>query len=113
MLCSTGDMFVKAIETVPALAVNDVVLNFRAAPGPAATLSACPAPVAPLAGAVVAELEVVGAGAALDGVEAEELVLLEELPQPASTITPSASTGIEDLARKHAFAWIACWNLTR
>jgi hypothetical protein len=96
-------MFVNAIETLPALALSEVVSNFSWPSGLAVRLSAPAALVSPLAGAGVAALDVVGV-AALLGVEAEELVLLEELPQPASAITPNARTGIEDLARNRAFA---------
>jgi hypothetical protein len=95
-------MLVKAIVTAPALAWRELVLYFSWPSGLAARLSDCP----PLAGVGVeelVELEVAGAAAAVLGVEADELVALEELPQPASAIAPSARARSEELARSRAF----------
>jgi hypothetical protein len=90
-------MFVKAIETLPALAVSEVVSNLSWPSGSAARLSVCPA-LAPLAGAGVedaAELDVVGVAAGLaGGVLADELLdelPLDELPQPAASNAASAT----------------------
>jgi hypothetical protein len=91
-------MFVKVIETLPALAVNELVLYFNWPSAFAARLSDCPA--APVAAAGVeeaAELEVVGAGA-------EELVVLDELPQPASAIRPAVRASTETLRKNCDFA---------
>jgi hypothetical protein len=123
-LCSSEAELVKAIETLPALAVSDVVSNFNWPSAFAARLSAVAAPAAAVlvAGAGVVELDAlfVGAGAgagveldalvagggvveldalvaALVGEDAEELVVVEELPQPASTSTPRSTINVETL----------------
>src|SRR5580692_959152 len=92
-------MFVKSIDTFPALALSEVVLYFSCPSEFAARLSVCPAPSL-LAGAGVeeaAELDVVGVSAALAGVDAEELVLFDEPPQPARASRPTASVSAESL----------------
>jgi hypothetical protein len=45
----------------------------------------------------VAELDVVGVATALAGVDADELVLLDEPPQPASARTPTKRVNVESL----------------
>ena len=91
MLCDRGAEFVNAIETLPALAVSEVVLYFNWPSALAARLSDCPAPPVAAAGVEeAAELDVAG-------VDAEELVVLDELPQPASAITPAAKASVETL----------------
>jgi len=91
-------MFVKAIETLPAFAVNEVVLYFNWPSALAARLRDCPAaPVAAAGAGEAAELEVVGVGA-------EELVVLDELPQPASAISPTPRASIETLGKNGDFA---------
>ena len=59
----------------------------------AARLSACPA-AAPAGAFGEAVLDVAGL-AVVTGVEAEELVVLDELPQPLSASSPAASASIE------------------
>jgi hypothetical protein len=107
MLCPSEDMLVKAIETLPALAVSDVVLYFSWPSGFAATLNACPALAA---GAV--EPDVVGVAAALVGAEDDELVLEEELPQPARASRPTARVSIESLRIEPAVAALGALMLT-
>jgi hypothetical protein len=98
-LCAIGAEFLKAIVTAPALALNDVVVNFSWPSGFASTLTVAPAPVAEAGvlavGVLVGGVEVDGVAAAgvLAGALVAELVLLEELPQPASASTSSASVG--------------------
>jgi hypothetical protein len=61
---------------------------------------------------VAAELvvaEVVGAALV---VEAEELVVLEELPQPASAVRPAATASTETVGRNCDLARAAVLNLT-
>jgi hypothetical protein len=110
MLCSSGDMFVKAIETLPAFALSELDVYFSWPEGSAASVSEdCPEPLVPLAGALAA-LEVVGACAALDGaelaggVEAEEELPLEELPQPATASRAMSSVGVPSLDSGRGFA---------
>jgi hypothetical protein len=106
-------MLVKAIETLPAFAVSDVLSNFSWPSGLAARLSDCPP--APAAGAGVedvAELDVVGVAAVLGDEEAEELELLEELPQPARASTPTTTVNIETVGMERDFARPAALNLT-
>jgi hypothetical protein len=52
----------------------------------------------------VAELDVVGAAAALAGVDAGELLLLDDSPQPASAIRPTASVSVESFDTERGFA---------
>jgi len=160
MLWLSGAISVNAIETLPAFAVNEVLLYFSWPSGLASRSSACPAPVAPLAGAgvedvagvdvgvgrrafgfeadglgagvdvvavldvlgvagwlagvdagelgdgadAVAVLGVVGVTAALAGVGAEDLVLLDEPPQPASASRPRARVSVESLDTERSFA---------
>ena len=105
-LCPSGAMFVKLIMTLPALALSAVVLYFSWPPGLAAMLNVCP-PRVPLAAGTgveeVAELDVVGVAGAVVGVEAEEPVLDDELPQPAKARTPTASVSAESLGRERVF----------
>lgn len=101
-LCASDAMLAKAIVTVPALAVSDVVLNFSWPSGSAARASACPPPPVAAAGVEDAvELDVDEAGAL--GVEADELVLLEPLePHPAKASAPTASVSSETVDRERA-----------
>jgi hypothetical protein len=95
-LCGSEEAFVNATETLPALAVSEFVSNFNWPSALAAMLSA----ELPVAGAGVeaaAELEVVGAGAALVVAAVEELVVLDELPQPANASRPAARASAETL----------------
>jgi hypothetical protein len=97
-LCSSDEAFVNAIVTWPALAVSEVVSNFNWPSAFAARLIVCVAPLVAGAGVEeLAELDAVGAGAALVAEDAEELVVLDELPQPASAIRPAASASTETL----------------
>jgi hypothetical protein len=46
------------------------------------------------------------------GVDADELVLLDELPQPDRARRPTARVRIESLGVRHVFARSVAWNLT-
>jgi hypothetical protein len=86
------------------------LVNVSCPPGSASSLSEVAAPVVAgaavveVAGAVLAEV----AGLALAGVDGGVL-LLEELPQPASTSTRSISAGAARLGRlcDSAAAWVS------
>jgi hypothetical protein len=54
--------------------------------------------------AAVAVLDVVGVAAAPAGADAEELVLLDEPPQPASASRPTARVSVESLDTERGFA---------
>jgi hypothetical protein len=83
-------MFVKSTDTVPALAVSDVVSYFNW-PAELAAMLRAPAGVEEVVDVDCAVLAgVVAGGVVAAGVDAEELVLLE-LPQPASASIPPAS----------------------
>jgi hypothetical protein len=82
-------MLVKSIETAPALAESEVVSNLSCPSESAATLRLAPEPPGLAGVEVAAELDVVEVAAGL----AEELELVEELPQPARTSRPVASAG--------------------
>jgi hypothetical protein len=98
-LWPSGDIFVKSIDTLPALAVSEVLSNFSCPSGLVSRLNAR-APLAPaeldagvgagvgLVLELAAELEVVACAEPLDGADVEELVVLDELPQPAIASTP-------------------------
>jgi hypothetical protein len=106
-------MLVKAMETLPAFAVSDVLSNFSWPSGLAARLSDCPAP--PAAGAGVedaAELDVVGVAAVLGDEEAEEPELLEELPQPARASTPTTTPSIDTVGMERDIARPAALDVT-
>ena len=84
MLCISGDMFANLTVTLPAVAVSDVLVNFNAPLGSAASDSDEPVLAG---GAAVVGLEEEGVEAA-DAVDKDvELVLLE----PPHAATPSAS----------------------
>lgn len=100
-LCDSEDEFVYAIETAPALAVSEVVSNFNCPSALAARLSG-----EPLAAAGVED------AAELVADDADELVVFDELPQPASAITPDAIASAESLGRNCEFARAAVLNLT-
>src|ERR1700677_16036 len=85
MLWSSGDMFVNAIETLPALAVSAVLSYFSWPSGLAAS-----ARLWPVLGPAEADCVDVVVDVVLDDVAGEELVPLEELPQPASASRPTA-----------------------
>jgi hypothetical protein len=111
-LWGRGDAFVNAIETWPALAVSEVVSNFNRPAGLAVRLSVCAAPLVAGAGVEeLAELGAVGVGAALVAEEADELVVLDELPQPVNAIRPAASASTETLGKNCDFARAAAVNL--
>ncbi len=99
-LCASEAALAKAIETVPALALSEVVLYFSWPSGSAERLSVPPAPAVPVAGAGAGVEEVAGAGALVD-VEAEELVVLE-LPHPVSARRPAAIASIEAIGSERA-----------
>ncbi len=105
-LWPTGDMFVKLIETAPALALSAVVLYFNWPSGLAVRLRL----LLPVAGAVagvedVAGLVAVAVVAGLAGAEAaEELELELELPQPANTSNPTARARNETTGLERVFA---------
>src|ERR1700728_4716038 len=80
-------MFVKSIDTLPALAVSEVSLNSSR---PSKLSSRLSAPAGVGAAAVLAWVEGV-----VRGVDAAELVVLEPPPQPASTNAPSATVSSE------------------
>jgi hypothetical protein len=90
---------VKAIVTLPAfaLSVEGMYLNWPSGLAATAIVSA------PAAGALV-ELVVAGVAAVVAGADVAELVLLEELPQPASASTPRASASIESASGEEFFA---------
>src|SRR5271165_5331435 len=94
MLWLSGDMLVKPIETLPALAVSEELSYFSWPSALAARLSV-PAPLG-----VAVPLDVLVAAGVLIGVEAEEVVLLEELPQPARASRPTASVSAESFGMK-------------
>ena len=52
----------------------------------------------------VAELDVVGVATALAGVDADEVVLLAEPPQPANARRPTARVNVESLDRERSDA---------
>jgi hypothetical protein len=91
-------MLAKAIETLPALALSEVVLYFSAPSGLASRLR-----LLLVVGAGVEDvvgLVSVAVVAAAAGAEAAEELLELELPQPASTSSPAArarneTTGLE------------------
>jgi hypothetical protein len=86
-------MLVKSIETLPALAVREVVLYLSWPSGLAATLRALPPALSPVAGGggagVAADVE----AAVVVGVELAVLALFEELPHPARSSSPVARAG--------------------
>jgi hypothetical protein len=96
---------VKSIETLPALAVSEVVLYLSWPSWLASRLKLLP----PLAAAglaaveVLAELDSVVGVAALAGVDAEELVVLLELPHPTSTNSPAIRARIETVGIERLF----------
>jgi hypothetical protein len=129
---------VKAIATLPAFAVSEVVLNFSWPSGSAARFRVCPPPAAgagleevaelDVVGVaaeldvfgvaaeldvfgVAAELDVVGVAAELDGEEAGELVLVEELPQPARASRPAITNSVETLGMEHVLTRAAALKL--
>jgi hypothetical protein len=110
-------MFVKAIETVPAVALNAVLLYFSWPSAFASRLSGCPAPLAAafdVLAAAAAEL-VAGAAAAaavVAGAPAVEEELLEELPQPARTTSPARSTGRDVRPAIRECAWPVTLEIT-
>jgi hypothetical protein len=92
-LWASEAMFVKSIVTLPALAVSEVLSYFSSPDVLAASASVedAPAGAAVVAAGVEAVVPPDSGAAVLAGVELGEL-LLEELPQPASTATPAASS---------------------
>jgi hypothetical protein len=104
-LCSRDAVFVKSIVTLPALAVSELASNFSWPSGLAASFSVGPPASLLAAGAGVEELlDVAGAAGALAGADAEELVLLDEPPQPARASRPVARVSIETLGIERVFA---------
>jgi hypothetical protein len=98
-LWGRGEVLVKSIVTLPAFADSEVVSNFRAPPGSAASFNAPPDEAAG-AGVEAVALEVVAGGAAVE----EDVVLLELLdPHPAST------TSANSPATKVRFMWQLRW----
>jgi hypothetical protein len=111
-LCSIEAELVKEIDTLPALAVSEVVSNFSWPSGLVARLSACPPLPPPAAGVEdVAELVVAGVAGEFVGLVVEELVLLAELPQPASASRPTVNVSTETFGRERIFR-PAALNLT-
>jgi hypothetical protein len=84
-LCAIGEAFANLNVTLPDFAVSEVLVNFNAPPGSAATDSA-----AALAGGAAAGVEEDGVEAAAVVDEDVELVLLE--PPHAATPSTSATT---------------------
>jgi hypothetical protein len=109
-LCSTGAWLVKAIVTLPAfaLSVEGMYLNWPSGLAATAIVSA------PAAGTLVvlAELVVAGVAAVVAGADVAELVLLEELPQPASASRARASANIESASGEEFFARPAIFGFT-
>jgi hypothetical protein len=99
--CPTGDMLVKSIAIGPELALSEVVLYFSWPSGLAERLSFWTLAAAGVDD--VAALEVVGVVAAV-GVEADELVLLDELPHPVRASSPTARVSIEAFGTDDIFA---------
>src|ERR1700733_6720851 len=101
-LCAKGELFVKLIVTVPALAVSVLLVNFNAPEGSAAIDKALLAPAAALDGVdddvdagvldVVDELAAVELAAAL-------LVLLLLLLEPPHALTPSVRAATASRSR--------------
>src|SRR5262249_57189495 len=92
----------KAIVTLPALAVSEL-LSYLSWPSVfAARLSVCPPAAAPLAGGEVAVGVLIVA----------EVLLLDELPQPASTSRPTAGPRSESLATERLFAALSLTDET-
>lgn len=110
-LCDSGAMFVKSIVTAPAFALNEVVLYFSCPSLFAARLRVCPAPVDAAGAEEVAAVDVAGV-AAVDGVEADELVLFDELPHPLNASSPIARVSAEAFGTEHAFTRPAALKLT-
>jgi predicted nicotinamide N-methyase len=76
-------------------------------------LAASARAVVALAGAgVVAVAELVVGAADVVGVEADELVLVEELPHPASASRPRANATIDSVGRERFFGQPARCDLT-
>jgi hypothetical protein len=69
---------------------------------------------APVAGAlaVLVELVVAGVAAVVAGADVAELVLLDELPQPASASRPKVSASIDSVIGEGFFARLAIWSFT-
>jgi hypothetical protein len=109
-LCSTGARLVKASVTLPAfaLSVEGMYLNWPSGFAATAIVSA------PLAGALVVlvELVVAGVAAVVAGADVAELVLLDELPQPASASRPRVSASIDSVIGEGFFARLAIWSFT-
>jgi hypothetical protein len=61
---------------------------------------------------VLVELVVAGVAAVVAGADVAELVLLEELPQPARATRPRASASIESVSGEDFFARPAIWGFT-
>src|SRR5436190_11130564 len=92
-LCGSEEELLKSIETLPALALSEVLSNFSSPLGSAASASLVSPP--PAGGALV---EVV-AGAAGAGVDsAVELFL--ELPQPAAASAAATASAASEVSRK-------------
>jgi len=90
-------MFVKSIETFPALAVNEVLLYFNSPSRLASRLSVSPLAVVPPEDeeeeGEEGEDEVAGDVTGLAGVELDDELLLEELlPQPATASSATSAT---------------------
>lgn len=103
-LWPTSDMFLKLIVTLPAFALSAAVLKERAPSGFASTLRA---PDADPEDSVPPEAEVDGVLAAgVSGVLAEELEL-DELPQPARTMSPRSNAPAARLRVMRPFG-LAC-----
>ena len=93
-LCPSGDMFVKSIETLPAFALNDV-----------GVVASWPSRVGFERGIVLAELaddearrrcRVVRWSSSRRVLGVEEAVVLDELPQPASASSPTATATADE-----------------
>ncbi len=109
----------KSIETLPAVALSEVLLYFNWPSALASRLRALLAVPLELAGVVaelvVAEDEVAGVVAEeVVGVAAvvEELVVLEELPHPASASRPTATVTAESVGTERIFARPCAGKLT-
>src|SRR5580693_6462082 len=110
MLCPSGDMFVKSIETLPALALSVVLLYLS---WPSALASRLSAPLGEVLDDVdvLAVLELVGVLGVVAGAVVEELVL-EEPPQPASASTPTARVTAASVGIECFLSRLCAWKLT-
>ena len=103
MLCISGDMFVKWIVTVPALAVSELLVNFSAPLG-SADSDSVPVRTDDAADDADAAADVAAVDA-LDAIDeaAELTLLLALLPQPAAPTVSATATRVatEYLDKEH------------